>query len=43
MNAFAAEPEKGKQTEYHEAVVSNPLDFLVTDVQYEFNRQIESF
>ncbi|HEX8367846.1 MAG TPA: DUF692 domain-containing protein [Pyrinomonadaceae bacterium] len=43
MNACAAEREIAKQTEYREAVVSNPVDFLVSDVQYEFNRQIESF
>ena len=43
MNAFAAEREIPEQANYREVVVSNPVDFLVADVQYEFNRQIETF
>ncbi|HSK71421.1 MAG TPA: DUF692 domain-containing protein [Pyrinomonadaceae bacterium] len=38
MNAFTAKPEAPEQTEYHGAIVSNPVDFLVADMQYEFRK-----
>lgn len=37
MNAFAVQAREA-QPEYHEAVVSNPVDFLVADMQYEFRK-----
>jgi uncharacterized protein (UPF0276 family) len=38
MNALAAKPEIREPIEYQQSIVSNPLDFLVADVQYELNR-----
>ena len=43
MNALTAKPEIDKETKYQNPVVSNPLDFLVADVQYELNRETQSF
>lgn len=37
MNAFTG-PATEKQPEYYEAVVSNPVDFLVADLQYELHK-----
>jgi uncharacterized protein (UPF0276 family) len=36
MNAFTNKQEALKQTEYYGALVSNPVDFLVADMQSEF-------
>lgn len=36
MNAFTAKHAPREQTKYQDATVSNPVDFLVADVQYEF-------
>lgn len=38
MNAFVAERKISEQTEYQEASVSNPVDFLVADIAYEFHK-----
>jgi hypothetical protein len=35
MNAFAVRRETPELSEYHGAFVSNPVDFLVADMQYE--------
>jgi len=37
MNAFSLQTEE-KQPEYQRAVVSNPVDFLVADMQYELQK-----
>lgn len=42
MNAFSAQREIYEETAHRQRVVSNPLDFLIADVQYEFNGQAES-
>ncbi len=38
MNAFIAERKIHEQMEYQEASVSNPVDFLVADMMYEFHK-----
>ncbi|MET0752334.1 MAG: DUF692 domain-containing protein [Pyrinomonadaceae bacterium] len=38
MNTFTAERKIHEQTKYQEASVSNPVDFLVADVMYEFHK-----
>ncbi|MDQ3797974.1 MAG: DUF692 domain-containing protein [Acidobacteriota bacterium] len=44
MDSFTAASETREQPKYKTPVVSNPLDFLVADVQYEFSgRQAELF
>ncbi|HEX9929246.1 MAG TPA: DUF692 domain-containing protein [Pyrinomonadaceae bacterium] len=37
MNAFTRQP-RPEQAEHHEAMISNPVDFLVADMQYEFSK-----
>lgn len=37
MNAFTRQP-RPEQTVHHGAMISNPVDFLVADVQYEFSK-----
>lgn len=38
MNALTTQTEIREPTEYQPGVVSNPVDFLVADMQYELNR-----
>jgi hypothetical protein len=35
MNDLPVKKETPEQIEYHGAIVSNPVDFLVSDMQYE--------
>ncbi|HEX8566253.1 MAG TPA: DUF692 domain-containing protein [Pyrinomonadaceae bacterium] len=37
MNAFTTQP-RPEQAEHHEVMISNPVDFLVADMQYEFSK-----